>query len=394
MSDIKQLVKAVCIKSAERTLFRIKGLYAKINRKGEASFFLLSIKGGAAVLFLIGLTGGYFQQDFNTVLPVHSGEEEVKVASLDARDRTTGLFLSARLSTLETSENKNEDSAIGGSSDPSLPTLQGNTLLAYNPVSIPEAPPQDRQEIAKYTVKPGDTATGIASSFGISLNTLLWSNHFNSPHYIRPGEELIILPFDGVLHEVQTGDTVSSIASAYKSTTSDILEANDIESAQHIFAGQTIIIPGGIKPSRSTAPSTRTSTPRYASQPNLNGYFLRPTSGRISQGLHLKNAVDIANSCWTPIIASASGTVNIASSGGYGRFSNGGYGGYALINHPNGTRTLYAHMIKVEVYAGQHVQQGQIIGRMGGRPGTFGAGRSTGCHLHWEVHGARNPMAY
>lgn len=396
--EITQLAKAFCTKTIDKAVLVLKPVYARINKKGDTSFFLLIIKGAAAFLFLLGIVNGVYKKDFNTIIPAHSaGQEEVQVGLLDAQERTGSVFASSRFTPVEISENNEEGAGTGGSADPTFPTVQGSTFLAMNPLSIPDKPAKNRREITTYTVKPGDTATGIASSFGIKLNTLLWSNHFSSPNYIKPGEELIILPYDGVLHEVKSGDTLSGIASAYQAETKRILEANEIDSPKHIFIGQTIIIPEGVKPTpvaRSSSSGSRSYTPTYSSQPNLGGYFARPASGRITQGLHLKNAVDIGNSCWTPIAAAASGTVNVASSGGYGRFSNGGYGGYVLVNHPNGTRTLYAHMIRVEVSAGQYVSQGQIIGRMGGKPGTFGAGRSTGCHLHWEVHGARNPLAY
>jgi murein DD-endopeptidase MepM/ murein hydrolase activator NlpD len=65
---------------------------------------------------------------------------------------------------------------------------------------------------------------------------------------------------------------------------------------------------------------------------------------------------------------------------------NGGYGNYVVVDHPNGTQTLYAHLYKNIVWQGQKVVQGQVIGYLGT------TGRSTGCHLHFEVRGAKNPF--
>lgn len=61
------------------------------------------------------------------------------------------------------------------------------------------------------------------------------------------------------------------------------------------------------------------------------------------------------------------------------------YGYYVLIIHANGLATLYAHMSRIDVELDQYVTRGQIIGLSGGRPGTVGAGFSTGPHTHFEV---------
>ncbi len=61
------------------------------------------------------------------------------------------------------------------------------------------------------------------------------------------------------------------------------------------------------------------------------------------------------------------------------------YGYYVLIIHANGLATLYAHMSRIDVELDQYVSRGQIIGLSGGRPGSVGAGFSTGPHTHFEV---------
>ena len=90
----------------------------------------------------------------------------------------------------------------------------------------------------------------------------------------------------------------------------------------------------------------------------------------------------MANSCGLPILASAAGTIIVARDAGW----NGGYGKYLVVSHPNGTQTLYAHLNAVLAKYGQQVAQGSQIGKIGS------TGNSTGCHLHFEVRGARNPF--
>jgi len=56
------------------------------------------------------------------------------------------------------------------------------------------------------------------------------------------------------------------------------------------------------------------------------------------------------------------------------------------MQHPNGYVTLYAHLEKVFVSVGEYIEKGESLGLMGN------TGRSTGCHLHFEVHGTENPF--
>ena len=76
----------------------------------------------------------------------------------------------------------------------------------------------------------------------------------------------------------------------------------------------------------------------------------------------------------TPIYATGDGTVNFAGK------ENGGFGNHVKINHGYGYETLYGHMFRVKVRAGQRVKRGEIIGWVGN------TGKSTGPHCHYEVH--------
>ena len=98
-------------------------------------------------------------------------------------------------------------------------------------------------------------------------------------------------------------------------------------------------------------------------------------------------------------IAVPQGTAIEAAAPGYvARVYKGqDYGYYVLIIHANGFATLYAHMSRIDVELDQYVSRGQIIGLSGGRPGTPGAGFSTGPHTHFEIrlNGIPvNPLAY
>jgi len=236
-------------------------------------------------------------------------------------------------------------------------------------------------QISVYVVRKGDTLSEIAQLFGVSTNTIIWSNDIKNG-VIREGQELVILPISGVRHVVKKGDTLQSIAKQYKADLNDILSYNSIASDAKIIVGDTIIIPDGVI-STSQVTSAKSSNSSSSNVSVSSGYYLRPISGgRKSQGIHGHNGVDLAAPVGTPIMASASGKVIVSRTGGY----NGGYGTYVVISHSNGTQTLYAHMSNNYVSVGQSVTQGQTIGAIGM------TGRTTGPHVHFEVRGARNPF--
>lgn len=90
------------------------------------------------------------------------------------------------------------------------------------------------------------------------------------------------------------------------------------------------------------------------------------------------SGLDIAVPQGTAIGASAPGVVAWVKTGKQ-------YGNYVMIIHANGMSTLYAHMSRMDVKQDEYVTRGQVIGLSGGKPGTQGAGFSTGPHLHFEL---------
>lgn len=259
-------------------------------------------------------------------------------------------------------------------------TVEDTAVVASSSPLTIAASANNRKAIEKYIVQGGDTPSSIAAAFGITTNTLLWANNMRDGDYIRQGQELTILPVSGVRYQVKSGDTLASISKQFNGNSSSIIAYNKLASSGSLHAGESIIIPDGEMPKRPTSLTARYAY-SYGGQ-DLGGYFLKPASGYISQGLHPTNAVDIANSCWTPVYAAAEGVVTIADPHGW----NGGYGQYVRIRHPNGVETLYAHSLKVVVAAGQKVSKGQLIEYMGE------TGHATGCHVHFEVYGAKNPL--
>lgn len=133
----------------------------------------------------------------------------------------------------------------------------------------------------------------------------------------------------------------------------------------------------------------------FASQIQAADYGFAPVSGQMTSNfgwrtdpIHGRNrfhgGVDIAANQGTPVYATQGGMV--IYSGSYG-----GYGNVVVLNHGNSLYTLYGHNSKLLVTAGQPVYAGQPISLVGS------TGRSTGPHLHFEVHYSgqyMNPLTY
>lgn len=100
------------------------------------------------------------------------------------------------------------------------------------------------------------------------------------------------------------------------------------------------------------------------------GYRIDP----IYKTVKMHAGLDFSAPQGTPIYATANGVVKEAG------FSGSGYGNHVVINHGYGYETLYAHMVRVKARRGQRVKRGEVIGYIGS------TGKSTGPHLHYEVH--------
>jgi len=116
--------------------------------------------------------------------------------------------------------------------------------------------PPPRTEIVYYRVKSGDTVSSIAKKFGLSTKTILWANKLSSRSIIRPGQKLVILPEDGLIHKVKRGETLEKIAKQYQVKTEKIIQANDLADASKIKIGTTLFIPGGTMPHYSSRSSS------------------------------------------------------------------------------------------------------------------------------------------
>jgi flagellum-specific peptidoglycan hydrolase FlgJ len=114
-------------------------------------------------------------------------------------------------------------------------------------VAVPSKP-DVQLALRTYVVEEGDSVRSIATQFGVTNETIIWENDLTDPDILQVGQELHILPFSGLIHEVRPGDTVASVANGYDARVPDVISANKLIEPYIIVVGQTLAVPGGYRP--------------------------------------------------------------------------------------------------------------------------------------------------
>jgi murein DD-endopeptidase MepM/ murein hydrolase activator NlpD len=298
-----------------------------------------------------------------------------------------------------------------------LPTVEAASGIARESSLHTSIPSRPRIEVIEYTVQPGDTVFGIAAEFGLNPSTILFGNYDtlrDTPHSLRPGQVLIILPVDGVYYEWNTGNTLTGFASGFGVDPDEIVNypGNHLDpdtigdyAAPNIAAGTMLIVPGGKREFISwSAPIGMTRDNPAIARVMGEGSCGAISGGAIGFGTYVWPAnkhylsgydyspetnhrgIDISGNTGEPVYATDAGVIVYAGLNGYG------YGNLIMIDHGNGWQSLYAHLSAFNVVCGQSVGQGDVIGAFGS------TGNSSGSHLHFELMnttlGKVNPWFY
>jgi len=113
-----------------------------------------------------------------------------------------------------------------------------------------------------HTVAPRDTLSQLAARYGTTVGALQKANGIANPNKIYVGQRLVLDGFDaprgagGSSYTVRPGDTLSGIASRHGTTVSALARANGISNPNLIHAGRRLTIPGGGPPNRPPPPDS------------------------------------------------------------------------------------------------------------------------------------------
>lgn len=252
--------------------------------------------------------------------------------------------------------------------------------------SAPKPAPAASQTPAgpTHTVKSGETLSALSRLYGVGVDAIRRANGLPSDQ-IKQGQRLVIPGGRAPRrHTVVDGDTLWELTVRYGVTLEELLRANPaVDSPGHLAVGLDLIIPGAggaVSASAGTAELDDLS---------LGGKFMWPVTAPISSTFGPRwgrnhAGVDLAANSGVAIKSARDGKVVLAG-------TVQGYGETVILEHSDGTRTLYAHCSKLLVRSGQSVKQGEVIAEVGS------TGHSTGPHLHFEiiVNGKpRDPLLY
>jgi murein DD-endopeptidase MepM/ murein hydrolase activator NlpD len=259
----------------------------------------------------------------------------------------------------------------------------------YKPVAVSTTVEDGKDLLRTHVVQAGETLTGIASRYGVSMMTVWWANKLTSKDDLHVGQKLVIPPINGLIVTVKVGDTLDSLAAEYKVDPTEVLAVNELEDPV-LIVGQTLVLPDAAgapipepkpvaRPSNSGGSSGKGGGSCNCSGPSTygGGSFSWPVVGGgnyISQYFHYGHyGVDIAADYGSRVRAAASGRVIFAGWKGNG-------GGYQVwVAHGSGLYSTYNHMSAITVASGESVSEGDQVGRVGQ------SGHATGPHLHFEV---------
>lgn len=111
-----------------------------------------------------------------------------------------------------------------------------------------------------YTVRPGDSLSGLQARLGRSAEQLAQYNHLTDPNLIVAGQVLAVPPATPAAYTVRAGDTLASIAAKTGTTVDELASSNHIADPNLIFVGEVIYTTGSQAPANASQASASTVT--------------------------------------------------------------------------------------------------------------------------------------
>lgn len=223
-------------KKSRKRLVRYSILFANLLMLVGVAVFVLRTPNTRPISGVNSIAVGESTKAANALDQVSSADIAVNVAILTNLHETTAVTNQADTVNAQLGVTAADDTVVA------KPQVVATSLKSY-------------KDIQEYTVQPGDTIPSIATKFGVTSDTIRWSNGLQGDA-IQAGKKIFIAPVNGLVYEVKSGDTVDSIVSKYKANKDQLIADNDIEVLGLRVGSRILVRDGSITPVRAARSAT------------------------------------------------------------------------------------------------------------------------------------------
>lgn len=243
------------VKQSRTKLLRSTSKFTKRNHKRLVRYGLLAGNLAVvliAVIIVVGHSGGTNNANLSALNTADETKNSNPLDTLSATDIAVNVALMTQLP--ETGLIINEADSVKASLNASVSSHE-----AVLKPQILSSDIKTKADIKEYVVVQGDTLASLSVAYGVTTDSIKWSNNLTNDT-LKPGTTLLIPPINGIAYTVKSGDSADALGKKYNVPADQITQFNDAE-ITGLVAGERIVIPGGTV---KVVASSRGSTPYYA----------------------------------------------------------------------------------------------------------------------------------
>lgn len=248
---------------------RLRSLFPRRTQKRVVRVGLFAIN-----VIVLGLVLGFvlIGSDTTSGIQQNSATDATNEVALNPLDQLSSADIAVQVARIVGLPQERAVANRADTVNAQLSISPADTTAVAKP-QIVETSSKSLKDLQVYVSQPGDTISKLANKFGITSDTIRWSNGLGADDAISTGTKLWISPVPGIVYIVKAGDTPASLAAKFNTSKEKIIDFNDAYSG--LVAGKAIVVPEGVKTVAPVAfaPSvTFGTTGSFAATYGANGY--------------------------------------------------------------------------------------------------------------------------
>ena len=225
----------------------------------------------ANALVLVGVVWFVVAEAPSDKTAVSAVHIEDNVAALSPVDKLTASDVAVNVAKATGLEETRAVTSQAQSAQVAVVMSASDTNIAAKP-QIVDTPLKSWRDIKEYMVVVGDTISSVAQQFGVSSDSIRWSNNLTG-NALSVGSKIYLPPSEGIVHTVVAGDTPESLATKYHASAESVSADNDAEQGglvvgRRIFIANGQIVAVAARSTSTTSYAVSSFAPRYGA----NGY--------------------------------------------------------------------------------------------------------------------------